>query len=150
MTFRQRLALIATALAYVACASAVLPPRPAADDVAITAPTTITVSYFTLPLGRVVGIVRSVYDEDRIPLPDQVIGDTLLESLPIQRDSFAVVHRVRIRPSDRTLVSIDAVYRLPSDSAWYFVTQDSRGTLGRVWNTQLRLARKLYERREGY
>ena len=77
-------------------------------------------------------------------------GDTLLESLPIPRDSFEVVHRIRIRPSDRTLVSIDAVYRLPPDSAWYFITADGRGTLGRVWNTQLRLARKLYERREGY
>jgi hypothetical protein len=91
-----------------------------------------------------------VYADEDVTLPAIAEGDTLLVSPPVARGAYEIVYRARLHPGERVhLVSLDALYRTPGDSLTYVLTQDARGELARVWNGQLRVTRKLYERRFG-
>lgn len=116
----------------------------------LLAPTTITISNFPIDPRLVFQLVRQMYAEEGVTLPATAEGDTLLVSPPVARGTHEIVYRVRLHPGERVhLVSLDVLYRTPGDSVTYVLTQDARGELGRVWNGQLRVTRKLLERRFG-
>ena len=127
--------MLTTLIAVLACAGAAgaRPGRLAPDGVELLAPTTITVSNFPIHPVLVFQLVRAMYAEEGVTLPQGTGGDTLLVSPPVTRGSYEVTYRVRLHSGERShLVSLDALYRTPGDSLSYVVTQGSRGDLSRV------------------
>lgn len=148
----RQIRTVVLGLAALGCAgnAAGRPGRLAPQEIALLAPTTITVSNFPIHRVLVFQLVRQLYAEEGVTLPATPDGDTLLVSAPVARGEYEVVYRVRLHPGEKVhLVSLDALYRTPGDSVTYVLTDAARGELGRVWNAQLRMARKLFERRFG-
>lgn len=149
-SFGSTTGTLALMLAGLACAGAARPGRVAPPGIELLAPTTITISNFPIHPALVFQLIREVYADEDVTLPAIAEGDTLLVSPPIPRGAYEIVYRARLHPGERShLVSLDALYRTPGDSATYVLTHDARGELARVWNGQLRVTRKLYERRFG-
>jgi hypothetical protein len=152
MRLARRAGILVLVLAAGACAGGAnpRPGRLAQAGVELLAPTTITLSNFPLHQVLVVQLVRGLYADEGVSFPERPTGDTLLLSAPVTRGNYEVTYRVRLHLGEKThLVSLDALYRASADSVSYIVTHDARGELGRVWNGQLRMARKLLERRFG-
>jgi hypothetical protein len=148
----RQVGTVALVLAGLACAgsAAARPGRLAPQEIKLLAPTTITISNFPIHRVLVFQLVRQLYAEEGVTLPTIPEGDTLLVSTPVERGAYEVVYRVRLHPGEKVhLVSLDALYRTPGDSVTYVLTDAARGELGRVWNAQLRMSRKLFERRFG-
>jgi hypothetical protein len=152
MRLARRAGILFLVLAAGACAGGAnpRPGRLAPAGVELLAPTTITLSNFPIHQVLVVQLVRGLYADEGVSVPERPTGDTLLLSTPVTRGNYEVTYRVRLHLGEKThLVSLDALYRAAADSVSYIVTHDARGELGRVWNGQLRMARKLLERRFG-